>query len=88
MSPADVNDNNEELVRSRLYPSKPKSYEWKYDVGDRVRITVRRRPFAKGYLDRWSREIFEIDARLPTVPITYRLKVLAGDLIKGKFYEP
>jgi len=88
MSPAEVNDSNEELVRARLYPSKPKSYEWKYDVGDRVRITVRRRPFAKGYLGRWSREIFEIDARLPTVPVTYRLKDLAGDLIKGKFYEP
>ena len=74
MTPAEVNTNNEELVRARLYPPKPKSHKWKYDVSDKVRITMRRQPFAKGYLGRWSREMFEIDARLPTVPVTYRLK--------------
>ena len=88
MSPAEVNRGNEELVRARLYPPKPKSHKWKYDVGDKVRITTRRQTFAKGYLGRWSRKIFEIVARLRTVPVTYRLKDLAGDIIKGKFYEP
>ena len=42
---------------------------------------------SKGYLGRWSEEIFMIDARLPTVPVTYRLKDLADEAIKGKFYE-
>jgi len=88
MTPAVVNSNNEELVGARLYPPKPKSHKLKYDVGDRVRLTMRRQPFAKGYLGRWSRKMFEIDARLPTVPVTYKLKDLAGDCIKGKFYEP
>ena len=88
MAPVEVNDTNEDLVRARLYPLKPKSYKWRYDVGDRVRITTRRQPFTKGYLGRWSEEIFEIDARLPTVPVTHRLKDLADDVIKGKFYEP
>jgi len=87
MAPVEVDDSNKHLVRARLYPLKPKSYKWKYDVGDRVRITMRRQPFKKGYLGRWSEEIFEIDARLPTVPVTYRLKDLAGDTIKGKFYK-
>ena len=40
---------------------------------------MRRQPFKKGYVANWSEDIFEIDARLPTV--------LAGDTIKGKFYE-
>ena len=53
-----------------------------------VHITMRRQPFKKGYVGNWSEEIFEIDARLPTVPVTYRLKDLVGDTIKGKFYEP
>jgi len=48
---------------------------------------MRRRPFRKGYLGRWSEEIFEIDERLPTVPVTYRPKDLADDATKGKFYE-
>ena len=49
---------------------------------------MRRRPFKKGYVGNWSDEIFEIDARLPTVPVIYRLQDLAGDTIKVKFYEP
>jgi len=28
-----------------------------------------------------------IDARLPTVPVTYRLEDVADEAIKGKFYE-
>jgi len=48
---------------------------------------MRRQPLKKGYLGRWSEKIFEIDARLPTVPVTFRLKDLADDVIKGKFYE-
>ena len=44
-------------------------------------------PFRKGYLGDWSEEIFEIALRLPTVPVTYNLRDLAGEVIKGKFYE-
>ena len=32
-------------------------------------------------------EIFEITSRLPTTPITYELRDMAGELIKGRFYE-
>jgi len=88
LSPAEVDVTNEDMVRVRLYPVKPKSYKWRYSIGDKVRITVRRRPFQKGYLGGWSTEIFIIDARLPTVPVTYRLKDLAGEVIKGRFYGP
>ena len=47
MSPAKVDTDNEDEVRARLYPLKPKSYKWKYAVGDRVRIAMQRRPFRK-----------------------------------------
>jgi len=87
MAPAEVGQHNEQEVRARLYPTKPKSYKWKHDVGDKVRITMQRQPFRKGYLGEWSEEIFEIASRLPTVPVTYELRDLAGELIKGKFYE-
>ena len=88
MAPVEVGPHNEEEVRGRLYPTKPKSYKWKYDVGDRVRITTQKSPFRKGYLGYWSEEIFEITSRLPTVPVTYELRDLSGELIKGRFYEP
>jgi len=87
MAPADVGLHNKEEVRARLYPKKPKSYKWKHGVGDRVHITMQRQPFRKGYIGQWSEEIFEIASHLPTVPVTYELRYLAGELIKGRFYE-
>jgi len=36
MAPAEVNADNEHIVRKRLYPIKPKSHKWKYEVSDRV----------------------------------------------------
>jgi len=88
MALAEVGPHNEDEVRDRLYPSKPKSYRWKYQVGDMVRITMQKRPFRKGYLGQWSEEIFEIASRLATTPVTYEVRDLAGELIKGRFYEP
>ena len=88
MAPHEVNKDNEYIVRARLYPLKPKSFKWKYSVGNSVRIAMQRQPFRKGYLSQWSEEIFEIATRLPTIPVTYVLRDLAGETIKGRFYEP
>jgi len=70
-APSEVNDDNENIVRDRLYPVKPKSYRWKYAVGDRVLISMQRQPFRKGYLGDWFEETFEIASRLPTVLVIY-----------------
>ena len=34
MSPAEVDADNERMVRARLYRTKSKSHRWKYDAGD------------------------------------------------------
>ena len=91
MAPNEVTLKNEGLVRSRLYPEKSydknKKPKWRFKIGDTVRIsTVRRTPFEKGYVNKWSRELFEIESRIPTVPQTYGLKDMLGETIKGKFY--
>ena len=49
---------------------------------------MQQRPFPKGYLGDWPDEIFHIASRLPTTPVTYEVKDLTGELIKGRFYEP
>ena len=86
MAPSEVNKTNE--VRARLYPLKPKSFNWKYDIGgDRVRVAMQRQPFRKGYLGQWSEKLFEITSRLPTTPVTYEIRDLAVEPIKGRFYE-
>lgn len=87
MSPADVNDANAELVAQRLYPIKP-TPKWKFNVGDSVRISREKQIFRKGYLPGWSEEIFTIESRNPTNPVTYKLKDLGSESINGSFYEP
>ena len=43
--------------------------------------------FAKGYTQNWSIELFTVAKKFATNPPTYSIKDLAGELIKGKFYE-
>jgi len=49
MAPVEVCPHNEDRPDASV-SAKPKSYRWKYDIGDRVRIVMGRRPFRKGYL--------------------------------------
>jgi hypothetical protein len=88
MAPSEVNAQNESIVRSRLYASKPTlTRKWKYPVGQTVRIKQSKRVFRKGYEPSWTEEIFTISSLYPSDPPTYILKDLAGEVIKGKFYE-
>ena len=89
MKPSEVSDKNESLVRDRLYPTKTKKkLKYKFVVGDKVRITMKRQPFMKGYMGNWSEELFVVVTRHPTRPVTYSIKDLMDEDIKGKFYEP
>ena len=40
-----------------------------------------------GYTPNWTGEIFVIDKRIPTKPITYSIVDLMGESIKGSFCE-
>ena len=44
--------------------------------------------FDKGYTENWTEELFIIDKTQYTTPITYKLKDLNDEKIKGSFYEP
>ena len=59
----------------------------KFVAGDNVRISVHKRMFEKGATANWSEEVFEVSEILPTRPITYRLRDLAGEDIQGGFYN-
>lgn len=86
MIPNDVNKHNEMQIAKRMFPEKPKLV-WKYNIGDTVRISKFKHIFQKGYIANWSDEIFIIFNRYTTYPVTYGLKDLLGEEIKGKFYE-
>jgi hypothetical protein len=87
MPPSEVNAQNESIVRKRLYPSTSPTLKWRYKIGQTVRIKQTKRVFKKGYEPSWTEEIFTISSLFPSDPPTYILKDLAGELIKGKFYE-
>jgi len=57
-------------------------------MGDIVRISkYKRKIFDIGYTPKWTEEVFVIKKIQPTSPITYIIKDLNGDIIKGSFYE-
>ena len=59
-----------------------------FRVGDRVRISKYKRvTFDKGYTPNWTEEVFIIDEIRFTNPITYKIKDLNGEAIKGTFYR-
>ena len=87
MTPSEVNSQNESIVRKRLYPVTNTTIRWRYNVGQTVRMKQTKRVFKKGYEPSWTEEIFTIASLYPSDPPTYILKDLAGEEIKGKFYE-
>jgi len=60
-----------------------------FEVGERVRMTSSRciyNPFEKGYVLKWTRELFVVRKCVPTTPPTYELSDQMGEPIKDKFY--
>ena len=91
LTPTDASKEENELkVWRNLYPDRYKTSRLnpKFSVGDEVRITKKKKVFEKGYTTRWTEEIFTIKEIRETNPITYKLKDLKGEEIKGTFYEP
>jgi hypothetical protein len=58
----------------------------KFAVGDKIRITVKKDVFLKGCIPSWTEELFTVSAIQHTDPITYKIKDLNGEEIKGTFY--
>lgn len=67
-----------------LNKKKRKKRLFKFNVRDKVRISYLKKPFLRGYQQKWSDEIFTIYKRFLKnyVPI-YQLKDWDGDVIKG-----
>jgi transposase InsO family protein len=89
MKPADVTKKNEGVVRSRLCKiwSRPLTKKSPpLTKGDKVRLSVARHTFRKGYLPQWTEEIFTVNKVLSTKPTTYKVEDYNGEVLKGSFY--
>ena len=91
MIPNQINHINQEEVWQTLYnPDKPNMSEktqYKFNVGDKVRISKHATMFSKGYLPAWSEEIFTISKRHGTTPVVYSLEDANKDKLIGTWYE-
>ena len=90
MQPKRVRRIHQPVIRQRLYGeiTKRRVKAYKYNIGDRVRISKRQTTFAKGYLPGWSEEIFVIRKRSRQREPVYYLRDLKHEDITGVFYEP
>ena len=59
----------------------------KFSVGDKVRISKKKKTFEKEYTTRWTEEIFMIVEVKRMSPVTYKIADLNGEEIRGTFYE-
>ena len=88
MAPTSVNVKNDRLVGQQLFHKHPEKPTWRFDIGQRVRTSRRKKAFEKGNLPGWTEEIFIISKKFPTTSVTCTIKDVADEEIKGRFYEP
>ena len=87
IQPSKVSAENQESVWLKSF-NKPVVYKKPlHKVGSYVRISKSRKTFDKGYLPRWSTELFLIKKINNTLPVTYELVDLDQEDIVGIFYE-
>ncbi|KAL3107349.1 hypothetical protein niasHT_014713 [Heterodera trifolii] len=95
LRPNDINFGNAERVRrnqlERLDAGQQQRQSPRarlpFRVGDRVRIEKHKHVFKKGYLPRFTDELFTVaEVRTSRLPITYKLRDDDGELLTGWFY--
>ena len=89
MKPINVDKTNEKHIKNTVYNYDVTNKKPKYKINDLVRISLKRRElFDKptGNI-KWSEELFKIYKINKSNFITYQLKDMNDELIKGLFYE-
>lgn len=87
MAPADVNRDNAETVWQKLYGMAKDRKKFRFQVGDKVRITKEKHKLSKGYVPNFTQEVFVINERMDRSPPVYKLNDLDKEEIEGVFYE-
>ena len=89
MKPINVNKTNEKYIKNNFYTYDITNKKPKYKINDLVRIPLKRRQlFDKptGNI-KWSEELFKIYKINKSNVITYQLKDMNDEIIKGAYYE-
>ena len=89
MKPINVNKPNEKHIKNTVYNYNITDKIPKFKINDLVRISLKRRQlFDKSSANiKWSEELFKIHSINKSNVITYKIKDLNDEIIKGIFYE-
>jgi transposase InsO family protein len=88
VTPANVNHVNEKEILAKVYPIDKMVPVFRFDIGDKVRVSKVKGTFEKGYLANFSEETFIVYEKLARNPPVYRIKDQMGEKVEGVFYEP
>ena len=88
MAPSKVTAENQKEVWTKLYgaTSFPSTHNFKFQVGDQVRVSRIKGKFEQGYLQNWSEEVFVVVQCVGRSPPVYRLRDCSGEDVQGVFY--
>ena len=87
IKPIEVNKNNEKYIKENIYTYNKTSKNPKFKIGDLVRINLKRRDIfdkPSGNI-KWSEELFKVYSINRSNVITYKIKDLNDEIIKGIF---
>ena len=89
MKPIEINRNNEKYIKENIYTYNKTTKIRKYKIGDLVRISLKRRDiFDKPSSNiKWSEELFKIHSINRSNVVTYKIRDLNDEIIRGIFYE-
>ena len=87
MKPVDASKKSNENIVRKNYNFEIITNKKKFKIGDKVRISLLKNTFEKGYNSNWSEQIYVIyDIKSSNVHYYY-LKDLNGNKIDGMFYQ-
>ena len=89
MRPVDASkkENESEIWENLFRDEEHARKSYKFKVGDTVRISRIKGIFEHGFLPNWSEQIYKIHEINNSIPETYILKDLQGEIIVGSFYN-
>ena len=86
-APIEINTKNMFRAYMKMFgQNKKNKSDYKFQVGDKVRISKSKMTFEKGYYENWTPEIFTVSRRLNTKPPLYKIKDWNGEEIESIFY--
>ena len=89
MRPVDASkkENESEVLKNIFKGVEQTKESKKFKIGDTVRISRIKGIFEHGFLPNWSEQIYKIHTINNSIPITYLLEDLQGEIIIGSFYN-